>query len=516
MKTHQDQSTKSRRESRRLWLLSCLSLCLTVCGALWPSAAAVQNAREVRVANTTAAPGSNVTVAIELIAQGNENALGFSLSFNNAILTNPQVAAGSAAPNVTPLVNSNQVANGRLGLVIALPAGQAFAAGTRQVATVTFAIPANAPSGATTIGFGDQPISRELSDPNANALTATFTPGSVTVQTQANPVPTLSSLNPNSATAGGPAFSLTVNGTAFVSSSIVRWNGNDRATTFVSSTQLRAAIPVSDSATAGTANVTVFTPAPGGGQTSALPFTIANALANVSAASFLGQELAQESIVAAFGTSLATSVAVASTTPLPTTLAGTTLKVRDSAGTERNAPLFFVAPAQINYQMPPGTAPGPATVTVTSGNGVISSGLVQMSSVAPGLFTANASGQGVAAAVALRVKANGEQVFEALARFDQATGVFVPAPLDLGPEGEQVFLIGFGTGLRGRSSLAAVSARLGGLSVEVLFVGAQGGFVGLDQLNLGPLPRNLAGRGNVDFVLMVDGKNANTTQLNIK
>ncbi|WP_298408586.1 IPT/TIG domain-containing protein, partial [uncultured Chloroflexus sp.] len=67
---------------------------------------------------------------------------------------------------------------------------------------------------------------------------------------------------------------LTVTGTNFVSGSVVRWNGSDRPTTFGSATTLQASIPASDLATAGTASVTVFTPGPGGGETSALTFTI--------------------------------------------------------------------------------------------------------------------------------------------------------------------------------------------------------------------------------------------------
>lgn len=89
-----------------------------------------------------------------------------------------------------------------------------------------------------------------------------------------NPVPTLATLVPSSAAAGGPAFTLTVTGTNFLTSSIVRWNGGDRATTYDSSTQLRAAITAADIAAAGSAAVTVFNPAPGGGTSSPLTFTI--------------------------------------------------------------------------------------------------------------------------------------------------------------------------------------------------------------------------------------------------
>lgn len=239
------------------------------------------------------------------------------------------------------------------------------------------------------------------------------------------------------------------------------------------------------------------------------------ALSTVSAASFAGTTLASEAIVAGFGQNLATRLEVATSLPLPTSLAGTTVRVKDSAGVQRDAPLFFVSPTQINYQIPAGTENGSATVTVISGAGALSSGASTIASVAPGLFSANANGQGVVAAVALRVKANGAQSFEPVSRFDAAQSRFVSAPIDLGPDGEQVFLILFGTGFRSRSNLSQVSVKIGGADGEVSFAGPQGGFAGLDQLNA-RIPRSLIGRNEVDLVLMVDGKTANTVRVNIK
>ncbi|MGH9841739.1 MAG: beta-galactosidase [Blastocatellia bacterium] len=239
------------------------------------------------------------------------------------------------------------------------------------------------------------------------------------------------------------------------------------------------------------------------------------AVTSVSAASFSGASLAAEAIVAAFGSGLATGTTVAIASPLPTMLAGTTVKVRDNAGVERLAPLFFVAPTQVNYQIPPGTANGAATVTITSGDGKVSAGTTRIASVAPGLFTADASGRGLAAAVALRIKADGSQQFEPVARFDPAQNKFVAVPIDLGPESDQVFLILFGTGLRFRSALNGVSARIGGADSQVTFAGAQGGFAGLDQVNL-RLSRSLIGRGELDVALTVDGQTANTVTLSIR
>jgi len=238
-------------------------------------------------------------------------------------------------------------------------------------------------------------------------------------------------------------------------------------------------------------------------------------VSGVSAASYDGSALSSEAIVAAFGTGLATATQAATSVPLPTTLAGTTVKVKDSAGTERLAPLFFVSPGQINHQIPPGTATGTATVTVTNGNTTVATGTAQIASVAPGLFSANSSGQGVASGYILRIKADNSQSIEPINQYDSTQSKFVAVPIDLGPPTDQVFLILFGTGIRFRTSLAGVSFKLGGVDAQVLFAGPQGDFVGLDQLNI-LVPRSLAARGDIDGALSVDGKNANTIRVTIK
>ena len=97
----------------------------------------------------------------------------------------------------------------------------------------------------------------------------TFTIGTVTT----NPVPVATSLNPSSATAGGSAFTLTVTGSSFISSSAVKWNGTALTTTYTSATQLTAAVPATNIATAGTATITVFNTTPGGGTSAGLTFT---------------------------------------------------------------------------------------------------------------------------------------------------------------------------------------------------------------------------------------------------
>ncbi len=246
-----------------------------------------------------------------------------------------------------------------------------------------------------------------------------------------------------------------------------------------------------------------------------LPASALRTVTNVSAASFLGGALASESIAAAFGANLAASTQVATVIPLPTQLAFTTVRVRDALGVERFAPLFFVAPAQVNLLIPPGTANGAATVTITGGDGKVSTGVVQIAAVAPGLFSANTSGTGLAAATVLRVKADGSQSHDPVTRFDSEQGKIVAVPIDLGPETDQVFLLVFGTGFHKPSALSAVSCKIGGTNAEVLYAGPQGDYVGLDQANV-RLPRTLIGRGEVDVMLSVDGKTANVVKVSFK
>src|SRR5581483_4714577 len=239
----------------------------------------------------------------------------------------------------------------------------------------------------------------------------------------------------------------------------------------------------------------------------------------VSAASYDDTAVASEGIAAAFGLELAPMTEVATAVPLPETLAGIKVKITDSDGVERFASLLFVSPLQINFVLPAGLAPGPAVITVTSGSLQNGAGVVQVARVAPSLFTADATGQGPPAALALRVRSDSTSSYEPVAQFDQAQNKFLPVPIDLGTAPgattDELFLVLFGTGARARTSLADVTVKIGGDDAEVLYAGVQGGFVGLDQVNV-RIPRSLIGRGDVDVTLTVEGRTANTVRINIR
>ncbi len=130
----------------------------------------------------------------------------------------------------------------------------------------------------------------------------------------------------------------------------------------------------------------------------------------------------------------------------------------------------------------------------------------------PWLYSGDPSGEGVAAANVQRVRADGTQSFEAVLRYDEERAAFVAVPVAFGPEGEQLYLVLYGTGIRGRSSLGAVTVRVGDLDLPAAYAGPQGFYPGLDQVNV-LLPRSLAGAGRVEVRLAVDGLWSNTVEV---
>ena len=114
--------------------------------------------------------------------------------------------------------------------------------------------------------------------------TGTFTSPTLAVGNPApNPAPVISGFSPAFTGAGNPAFTLTVNGSAFLANSTVYWGSTALATTYVSSSQLTAQVTASQIATAGVTAITVQTPAPGGGVSSAMQFEVDTAGSEVTA-----------------------------------------------------------------------------------------------------------------------------------------------------------------------------------------------------------------------------------------
>jgi len=198
-------------------------------------------------------------------------------------------------------------------------------------------------------------------------------------------------------------------------------------------------------------------------------FTV-NTATTASAASF-NDKFAAKAIVAAFGAGLATTTQAATSQPLPTELGGTTVRITDSAGVTRTAPLFFVSPQQANYQIPADTASGPAIVYVTSADGRVSTGAIQILAAAPALFTFSQDGRGPAAAL------------------DGFTFTLPPFNATRS-NGQPNIVTFFGSGLGADATdvdgnvAATVQATIDGNPVVVQYAGRAPGFTGLNQFNL--------------------------------
>ena len=222
----------------------------------------------------------------------------------------------------------------------------------------------------------------------------------------------------------------------------------------------------------------------------------------VSAASY-GPALSPGSIAVVFGT-----------VPFDQ---GVSVLVTDGAGVDLPATLLYVAatPPQLAFVVPGNAAAGVALITITNADGTISLSSAPVFPVAPGLFSADASGQGIAAAGIQQVAADGSQTYGPVAAYDAALGSYVAIPIDLSSATDQVFLVLYGTGIRGRSSLSGVTVTVGGVNATVYYAGSQNLFPGLDQVDV-LLPKSLAGSGSVNIGLTVDGQPANSVTVTIK
>jgi uncharacterized protein (TIGR03437 family) len=248
--------------------------------------------------------------------------------------------------------------------------------------------------------------------------------------------------------------------------------------------------------------------------------SVSQALLNaVSAASLVGPALAPESIATLFGEGLAVSTVFASTHSLPASLAGTAVRITDRSGARRLAPLFFASPSRIDFQVPAGTALGPASIAVIRGESVRDVGQVQIEAAVPALFAANADGKGVAGAMVVRTRPDGSRTSELAFNCGVSDGTCVSVPIDvgtdeLGSETAPPLLVLYGTGIR-NASTQPVIVSIGDETPEIVYAGPQGDFVGLDQVSV-ELPRALMGRGEVDVAITVDGKQSNSVTINVR
>lgn len=256
--------------------------------------------------NTAAAGGNDFTLTVD----GSDFRTSDVVYFNNVNLTTSVVSASRLTAQVprqlltragtTTVIVTNSVTGASspsLDFTIAAPSLQSLSPSTATAGDPAYVLTVdgnNFVSGSTALWNGAVRTTNVIS---ATRLTAQIAaadianagPQTVSVRNTldassansmtvmvSNPVPALASTSPQSASTGGSAFNLTVNGTRFVSSSVVNWNGSARPTTYVSGTRLTAAIPASDLVAGALIDITVSTPVPAGGTSTAVRFTVNN------------------------------------------------------------------------------------------------------------------------------------------------------------------------------------------------------------------------------------------------
>jgi len=248
---------------------------------IWPAASAITYGQTL--ASSTLSGGS---------ASYNSNSVPGTFAF-----TTPSTAPGAGTPSesatftptdttdyTTATTTVNVTVNKATPTVIwpaasAITYGQTLASSTLSGGSASY----NSNSVPGTFAFTTPSTAPGVGTPSENV---TFTPTDTTdyntvsnnitvmVNPVPNPVPTISSLSPAFVSAGGAGFTLTVNGTGFVSGSTFHWGGTALTTTYVSATQLTAQVPATNVVSSGTASITVQTPTPGGGTSNALLFEI--------------------------------------------------------------------------------------------------------------------------------------------------------------------------------------------------------------------------------------------------
>jgi uncharacterized protein (TIGR03437 family) len=176
-----------------------------------------------------------------------------------------------------------------------------------------------------------------------------------------------------------------------------------------------------------------------------------------------------------------------------------------------SARIFYASDRQINFEVPAAAAAGPATFSVVKDDGTRSDGFVSIQTVAPALFTADMTGRGAAAGVALRTERDGRLTSLPLST---CAGTAACQTLEIEVGDRPVYLSLFGTGFRNRSSPDAVRVTIHSKPARVLYAGAQPEFSGLDQLNV-EIPREARGAGETDVILTVDGVQSNAVRVRI-
>ena len=466
-------------------------------------ASATQLTASISASDVASAGAAQVTVFNPTPGGGASSALSFTI--NNpapslSTLSPSSVTAGSSTLKLT--ITGTSFVTGSVVQWNGSSRLSAFVGSTQLTASISASDVASAGTAQVTV-FNPTP-----GGGTSSALTFTIN----------NPTPGLGSLSPSRATPGDIAFTLTVTGTNFVRGSIVQWIGTARTTSFVSATRLTAAIPASDIASGGTAQVAVFNPAPGGGTSNVLTFAI-NILpvlspgGTVNGATFGAgsNAVAPGTIVAIFGTDLTdgTSCIAPSCNPtfgsngrLNTTMTGAQVTVNGIL-----APIFYSSPNQLGVEIPTELTGASATVQVTVSGQASAPQLVAVAPVSPGIFTFTSDGKGSGAFTHVDgspvTQQNPAHAAELVILYATGLGQVTPS-------------VPTGSLPGGTSATAAPTAlTIDGIMVVPDFAGLSGCCVGLNQVNV-RLPANTRSATDIPVVLTIRGVASNSVTIAVQ
>lgn len=162
--------------------VTCL-LVLLVTALLLPGRAMAAGERTVRLVGASVLRGAIATVCVQLDAQGDENAVGFTVNFDPALLTYQEAHLGSDATDDMLMLNTGDLPNGHVGAALALSPGQTFAPGTLTLLEITFHAALTTDTITTPLSFDNSLIVCGVSDAMAKDLTTTFTNDAVRIAT---------------------------------------------------------------------------------------------------------------------------------------------------------------------------------------------------------------------------------------------------------------------------------------------------------------------------------------------
>ncbi len=285
------------------------------------------------VPSSSLATGTTASVGLFTPAPGGGSSSTLAFTVNNpsptiASLAPPSAVAGTAGVTIT-VAGSGLNASSTVRWN-----GAALSTTYSSSGILTASVPANLLAAQTTAQVS-------VVNPTPGGGTSANTPFDVTAG-----LPVLASISPTSATAGAPQGNLTISGSGFAPTSVVRWNGSALATTFVTSTSLTAVLPAANLMIPGPALVAVFTPLPGGGISSALTFTVNHPIASVGV--------------------LTPAAANAGTGPLTLAITGTGFFAASVARWNgADLPTTYVSPTSLTATVSAQNLTTPGTVTLT-------------------------------------------------------------------------------------------------------------------------------------------------------